>query len=85
MAHAQTQDEAAVSGVLHHLGRGRAQGRFAQVDIDDPGADRDALGDTGHGVGAHQGVVGGFGDENAAEAGVFDLARELKELRIRNS
>ena len=41
---------AAVGSVLHHFGACGACGRLAQVDIDDPGADLDALGRLGDSV-----------------------------------
>src|SRR5712692_1959067 len=85
MAHAQTKDKAAIRRVLHHLRGNRAQRRITQEDIDDPRSDLDPLRRLGDRIATHQRVVGRFRNENAAEAGVFDFARKLNEVLVRNS
>src|SRR5260370_30858145 len=85
MAHAQPKDKAAIRRVLHHLRGNRAQRRLTQEDIDDPRPDLDPLRRLRDRVATHQRVVGRFRNEDAAEAGVFDLARKLNEVLVRNS
>ncbi len=85
VAHAQPKDKAAIRRVLHHLRGNRAQRRITQEDIDDPRSDLDPLRRLRDRVATHQRVVGRFRNENAAEAGVFDLARKLNEVLVRNS
>src|SRR5260370_39746941 len=56
-----------------------------EEDIFDRGTEVDPLRRFGDRVATHQRVVGRFRNENAAEAGVFDLARKLNEVLVRNS